>query len=297
MKWLEISLSLTGELAEAVSEMINRYAPGSVVIEALGRSQEFSSTDAVSLRAFLPIDDEHQQRLRSIEEGLWHLGQINPLPKAEYKTLQEENYRESWKDHFRPIEIGERLLVQPDWMTTNEGDRLPIIISPEMAFGTGTHPTTQLCLAALENILSRADTVIDVGCGSGILSIAAAKLGASKVLALDNDPKAVQNSKKNIQLNQLQDKIEVRLGSLPQNTIFESDFKFTVLVANILHKVLDQLLADGLSDCVKRDGVLIFSGILIEQSADFTQTCLRYGLQFIDENRMQDWTCLVFAKK
>lgn len=297
MKWLEISLTLSGELAEAVSEVLNRYAPGSVAVEALGPNKKFSSVDNVHLRAYLPIDDDHPQRLRSIEKGLWHLGQINPLPDAQFRTLEEENYLEIWKVNFRPIEIGERLLVHPDWITMNDGDRIAIIISPEMAFGTGTHPSTQLCLVALEKNLSSADTVIDVGCGSGILSIAAAKLGASKVLALDIDPKAFQNSKKNILLNQLEDTIEVRLGSFPQDTLSDPEFKYDMLVANILENALVQLLAEGLSDCVRENGILIFSGLLVEQSPTFTQTCQRYGLQFIDEHRMGDWICLVFAKK
>ena len=297
MKWLEISLTLSGELAEAVSEVINRYAPGSVAIEALGSSKEFSSTENVHLRAFLPMDENHRQRLRSIEEGLWHLGQINPLPEAQYKTLEEENYREIWKENYLPIEIGERLLVQPDWMTSAKLDRIPLIISPEMAFGTGTHPTTQLCLLALENHLSSGDIVIDVGCGSGILSIAAAKLGASKVLALDNDPLAIKNSKKNIQLNQLQNKIDVRLGSHPKNIFLETEFDISMLVANILAKTVIQLLEDGLSEWVQPDGVLIFSGILAEQSADFLQQCKRQSLQLIEESRMQDWICFVFAKE
>ncbi|MEK7785592.1 MAG: 50S ribosomal protein L11 methyltransferase, partial [Chloroflexota bacterium] len=144
------------------------------------------------MRAYLPADDVTalETARQKIEEGLFYLNMIRPIPAPSYTPVSDANWAELWKANYKPIRIGNRLVVIPSWLAdrqSTEPPNIPILMDPGMAFGTGTHPTTQLCLALIEAHLKPDDTVLDLGCGSGILAIAAAKLGAKSVLAVDID--------------------------------------------------------------------------------------------------------------
>jgi ribosomal protein L11 methyltransferase len=203
--WLEISLLVNGELAEVVAEALSRYIDGGIVIEnALLDKQNNPVEDKLRVFGYLPVNHNLEQTRKKITEALWHLGQIQPLPEPTYVYVEESNWMEAWKEHYRPIEVGERFLILPAWINPQpDSEKLAIQIEPGMAFGTGTHPTTQLSLELLERWQRPGDLVIDVGCGSGILSIASAKLGAEFVLAVDVDEKAVTLTEENVQLNQV----------------------------------------------------------------------------------------------
>ena len=203
----------------------------------------------------------------------------------------------SGKEHYQPIPIGERLLILPAWSSDKEQDRLKIIMDPGMAFGTGTHPSTRLCLIALEDFIRDGDRVIDLGCGSGILSIAAARLGAKDVLALDVDQQAIRVANKNVHLNGLEDIIAVQEGSLSRLLSSQSpaDSLYDMLLANILAPTLDTLVSEGLPQTVRPGGMLILSGILDTQFDSLLEKCISAGLERIESRSEQDWRALILT--
>ncbi|HND49228.1 MAG TPA: 50S ribosomal protein L11 methyltransferase, partial [Anaerolineales bacterium] len=192
MNWLEVSLTVNGELAESVADVLARFAPNGVMTEQgvrfVNDEDEGTATGPITVRAYLEVNDQLEETRQKLEESLFYLGMITPVPNPTYKQIADQNWMEAWKQHYKPILIGEGLLILPAWLENPDPKRIPIKIDPGMAFGTGTHPTTQLCLELMErSVSSNWKLVIDVGCGSGILSIAALKLGADKVLGVDID--------------------------------------------------------------------------------------------------------------
>ena len=300
--WLEVSLLLDGELVEAVADVLARYAPDGVVIESTGvtSSPDDSEGHAVGLLrvcAYLPVDASLEEKRSKLEESLWYLGRIRSLPEAQYRIIQDQDWSLAWKEHYQPILIGERLVIVPAWLESPAPQRIPIRIDPGMAFGTGTHPTTQLCLELLESCMARvtpAETdVIDVGCGSGILSIAALKLGARRAVAVDIDPQAVSVTQENADLNGITAGLETGPGSLVE--LREGAFSIRraqVVLVNILALVIIQLLDAGLADLIAPGGLAIFSGILAEQEQDVLAALERAGLRLGGRRQIGDWVAL-----
>jgi len=220
------------------------------------------------------------------------------MPAAEYKRIQEVNWMEAWKEHYHPIPIGRRLIIIPAWIEPTDAKRIPIRIELGMAFGTGTHPTTQLCLELIEEYFaSMGDkpgvTVIDIGCGSGILSIAALKLGAEEALGVDIDPEAVAASGANARINGITDKLELGVGSVGEVGFGKFGLRKAHLVlANILAPVIMQLLDQGLGELVEPSGKLILSGILMEQSPELELALEKHGFSTLQKRQMGDWIAL-----
>jgi ribosomal protein L11 methyltransferase len=298
LKWLEISISLSGELAEPVSDLFSRYAPNGVALEATNQQGSQAKPQPVTLRAFLPADDQLEERRKAIEEGLWHLGQIQSLPPAQFHYIQEEDWEDAWKTHYKPITIGTKLVIQPAWLPIEEKDRIPILMDPGMAFGTGTHPTTQLCLTAIEDYLQSGQLVIDIGCGSGILSIAAALLGAKQVLALDIDSTALQNARKNIECNDVSNIVSLSQGSLDLllEELPSPRVPAHLVVANIITKTLEVMIQSGLGKTILPAGTLILSGILDHQVEIIQGACVKAGLRIIETRSLEDWQAVVIKR-
>jgi ribosomal protein L11 methyltransferase len=297
LNWLEISLTVDGELAEAVADLLARYAPGGVAIESKREAEEAAKPEKqVVVCAYLPADEQLEARQAEVEAGLWHLGMIRPLPTPVYRTFGDADWAEAWREHYRPIRIGRRLLVLPAWLPSPDESLLAIVLDPGMAFGTGIHPSTQLCLAALEDFLRTGDEVIDLGCGSGILSIAAVRLGARCVRALDTDPLAVRVTVENADRNGCGGQIAASTGSL--DDLLEADAPSAdLLVANILAPVLDEMARQGLSRAVRPGGIVILAGVLAEQAEPLEATCLEHGFDRIDVRQSGDWHTLVLKSK
>lgn len=306
--WLEVSLVVNGELAEAVAEVLARYIPEGIVIEstAVTAGPDDEGGKAVGpLRVcgYLPVDEHLEETQRRIEEALWYLGRIQPLPTPEIKPIQEVNWVENWKEHYHPIPVGKRLIIVPAWLDTPKGERIAIRIDPGMAFGTGTHPTTQLCLALLDSLMTSEEQsakivkTIDIGCGSGVLSIAALKLGAQQALGVDIDPLAVDASLHNAVANGVGDEFELGVGSVAEVRAgkFSLD-KGEVVLANILAPIIIRLFDEGLADLLAPAGWLILSGILIEQSPQVEVVAEKHGLQIIEKQKSGDWTALAARK-
>jgi len=300
--WVEVSLTVDGELAEAVAEVLARYIQSGVVIEstAVYAGPEDENGQAVGpLRVcgYLPVDDTVEETRRKIEEGLWYLGRISPLPAPVFRPFEDVNWVEAWKQHYHPIPVGDGLMIVPAWLEPETGGRLPIRIDPGMAFGTGTHPTTQLCLALTEAFFqqnSGSPRVLDIGCGSGILAVAALKLGAGHALGVDIDPLAMEASRQNAALNGVDNQqLELGVGSVAEVRQGRFNLRQGELVfANILAPVLVRLLDEGLGELVSPGGWLVLSGILAEQSSEVEAALARHKLELLQRKQSGDWVAL-----
>jgi ribosomal protein L11 methyltransferase len=194
MYWLEVSVVTDGEGAEAVAEALRPFAyQNGVVLEQLGDSHNpdpDALEPAVTVKIYLPEAEDTAARRRQIEEILYHLGRMYPLPEPIFRQLKEEDWANAWKENYHPFRVGQRVWIRPSWLDKADeaqSDDIVLTLDPGMAFGTGLHPTTQLCLQALEQLVRSGMSVLDVGTGSGILAILAAMWGAARVGALHTD--------------------------------------------------------------------------------------------------------------
>jgi ribosomal protein L11 methyltransferase len=285
MDFVEIAvIDIDGEAAEAVSELFNRYGYGGAVIEALA-----PNFDQVTVRTVLPSEDD--AGLRHLEVMLALIGRALPhgLPEPRLQFVGKSDWAESWKEHFHVVRVGQRFVVKPSWRDYNpaDGDIL-IEIDPGLAFGSGLHPTTQLCLTIFEELPWRGQSLFDVGTGSGILSIAAAKLGAGPVRAVDVDPVAVDIARENFERNGLAGQIEIAVGSAQA----AGGRRWDIVIANILAHILIDIMPD-LATAIAPGGQLILSGMIAEQEAEVTSAAVAQGLDIIDRRIVEDWVALV----
>jgi ribosomal protein L11 methyltransferase len=300
-RWLEASILVDGELAEAVADVLGRYASNGVVVESgitfTNEEDEGTPSGPVRVFGYLAVDENLEARRQALEEALWHLGQIQPLPPLTFKTIVDEDWMAAWKQHYQPIPVGKKLLVLPAWLENPYPDRIAIRIDPSMAFGTGTHPTTQLCLQSLESLVQENEPVIDIGCGSGILSIAALQLGASHALAVDIDSQAVRSTHENAAANHVLERLETGIGSVSE--IKNGSFSIRqapLVLANILAPVIIRLLDGGLANLVSPGGKIILSGILDRQAGEVIADGRAHGLELVAQHQMLDWVALVMQQ-
>ncbi|HEY60326.1 MAG TPA: 50S ribosomal protein L11 methyltransferase [Anaerolineae bacterium] len=289
---------MTDEQAEAVAEILSRFAPQGVAIEKKLVESNSYTPDMLKVYAFLLVDKELIQTKRKIEEATWHLSQIQPISQPKYREIRDQDWMTSWKEYYQPISVGKQLLILPAWVKGIETDRIPILIDPSMAFGTGVHPSTQLCLALIETYTQKGKPIIDIGCGSGILSISSILLGASHALAVDISPAAVQSTKENATLNQIASKIETSKGSNWE--ILSGQFSICnahLVIVNILANTISKMLEQDLANIVADNGVLILSGILDSQASDITLCAETHGLRLKKEKKSGEWVALAFQKE
>jgi ribosomal protein L11 methyltransferase len=301
MDWIEVSLSVDGESGEAVAELLQRYGHQGVSIEQEGiPPEEWDDGEALpperlTIRAYFPADERAEEAKLQLETALGHMSLMYPMPKPAYRIVHDEDWAEAWKTHYHPVRIGRHLFIRPLWIQAETApDDLVISLDPGMAFGTGTHPTTQLCLEALEDRVQPGVKVLDLGCGSGILSIGAAKLGAGSVLALDIDPIAVKVTAENAEQNGVADKITAQEGSL--ENVVTSARRFDLVVVNILARVIIAMCDQHLGDVVRPGGVALFSGLIEEQVDDVEAALRKTGLEPTARRQQGDWM-LVEARR
>ncbi len=286
MEWLEVNVTVKNETAEAVAEALSRYAPRGVVIEA---GPDGWNAGPVIVRAYLPADDQLRANRRSVEEALWHLGQIQTVPTPTFRPVAEADWAEAWKKQLQVLHIGQRTVIRPSWLEyTPTSKEVVIQLDPGMAFGTGLHPTTQMCLAALEELIRPGAQVLDMGTGSGILAITAAKLGAGRVLAVDNDSAAVETARANVRANGVAETVNVVGGSLA-----DAPESYDLVVVNILAKVIVEMAQLGLAKKVCPGGTLIAAGIIAEQEPEVVAALKSVGLALTEQYKTKDWVCLV----
>jgi ribosomal protein L11 methyltransferase len=299
MNWIEVSLDVDGEAAEAVADVLRRYGHQGVAIEQAGFPievwpDEIPPADRLIVRAYFPEDDEAEAKKQRLREALWYMGKLYPMPEPVFSVLNDEDWAEAWKKHYHPLRLGRRLYIRPEWSEVPDPrpDDIVLVMDPGMAFGTGTHPTTQLCLIAIEDLLADwpAVEVIDMGCGSGILGIAALKLGASKLLALDIDDLAIKSTLENAAFNGVQDRITALQGSL--DTLKTTSHHFDLLLCNILAKAIIEMCGQGLGDVLRAGGKAVFSGIIVDQADDVEAALRQAGLAPYKRRIQGDWVAI-----
>jgi ribosomal protein L11 methyltransferase len=291
MKWAEISIQTTHEATEAVADIFHDLGSSGVVIEdpelvnSYRRSgtweycdiPEEEDTETVTVKAYLPVDEELDEKLRRFEERINNL--VNHdidkgLGHINWREVQEEDWASAWKEHFQPVKIGKQVVVKPTWCEYEAGKGVLVIeLDPGMAFGTGTHHTTAMCVRLLEDVVRPGITVFDIGTGSGILAIAAAKLGAGTVQAVDLDAVAVRVAIENVELNRLTGSIAVARGDLLSGVTGKAD----IVVANIIADIIIKMLPD-VPDRLTGAGLFIAGGIIAERLGDVTEKLLSCGL-------------------
>jgi ribosomal protein L11 methyltransferase len=297
MDWIEVALSVDGEAAEAVADLLQRYGHQGVAIEQENippdewDDGEAGPAQRLTIRAYIPADSRAEDAKQRLESALGHMNLLYPMPVPTYEIVREEDWAEAWKAHYHPLRIGRRLHIRPRWVETGTSpEDVEIALDPGMAFGTGTHPSTQLCLQALEDWIEPGARVLDLGCGSGILAIAAAKLGASDVLALDIDPVAVDVARTNAEQNGVAQKVTVQDGSL--EALIHSSRRFDLIVVNILAKVIIEMCAQRLGQVVRPGGKAIFSGIIHNQAGEVEDALRQTGLVPYARRQEGDWVLI-----
>ncbi|MCJ7510603.1 MAG: 50S ribosomal protein L11 methyltransferase [Dehalococcoidia bacterium] len=277
-RWLELSVEAAPEAEEAVADVLRRHVYGGVSIEGAEAS--------VVVKGYLPADGDLARRRRALRRKLAALA----LPAAvRSRWLSEEDWAHAWKEFFPVLRVSARLVICPTWRshTPREGEAV-IRLDPGMAFGTGQHPTTLMCLGALEELLRPGMDVLDLGTGSGILALAAARLGATSVLALDIDPQAAAVARENVRLNGLEAVVQVGEGGLDEAL----RANFDLVMANISAAVIVEMVS-ALAEVLRPGGVLIAAGFSAESAERVSSALARSG--FMEQRALADgdWRGLI----
>jgi ribosomal protein L11 methyltransferase len=294
-QWIELEVTAATEAVDAIAEVFRSHGISGVAVEpsvvpADDEGIQYAG-DSARILAYIPFDDDAARRQTQLEQVLWHLRAFDlaPISALSTRVIAEEDWANSWKEHFHPLRIGRRFVIKPSWREFDaQPDELIIALDPGMAFGTGLHPTTRMMLEAMEDVIVTGDRVFDVGTGSGILAIAAARLGAAEVLAVDVDPIACSIASENIGLNKVDSVVSVSEGS------GGSEGTFDVVLANIIATVIADL-APTIRGLMKADSRLIVSGIIEERAHLVSEAFAEAGLEIITTWRDRDWLCQLVA--
>lgn len=305
--WIEVRVITTSEALEPVSGIFYSLDCKGVSIEdpndILEREKgpltwDFADVNVLEhkgehavVKAYFAEEDKLEEILEFVKERLENIKKLGidiGLGTVESEKMMEEDWANNWKKYYKPFRVGERLIVKPIWEEYEEKENdLVIEIDPGMAFGTGDHETTSMCMKALEKYVTKDSLVFDVGCGSGILAIAAAKLGAKKAVGVDLDPVAVESAKENVSYNNL-DNIEILYGNLVE--VIEG--KADVVVANILAEIVC-ILTEDVKRVLKDGGVFITSGIIHDRVDMVVNKMEASGFEVIQVNKDGEWNCII----
>ena len=308
--WIEITIHTTNEASEIVESILLDYGSTGVAIEDpttleenlhddFGTIVELSPTDfpdvGVIVKGYineLNFDDETFERFKGELEQLGQNINIGEFFKIETTTIKDSDWENSWKDYFDILNIGEKFVIVPTWREyENEENKYVINIDPGMAFGTGGHETTSLCIKNLEKYVKPHDNIIDVGCGSGILSIAASYLTDGEIKAVDLDKLAVDVSRENFALNNLENRITVEEASL----LTKETKKYNIIVANILAHIIELMLDDAYK-LLEDGGYYITSGIIKDKKDELLEKMLERGFKLVEETSDNEWYSFVVTK-
>ncbi|GAA0814278.1 50S ribosomal protein L11 methyltransferase [Clostridium tertium] len=309
--WIEVRVITKSEALEPVSGIFYGLDCKGVAIEdpndILEREQgpltwDFADINVLEhkgkvavVKAYFSEEDNIDEILEYINEKmneLKELGIDTGVAKVESEKMFEEDWANNWKKYYKPTKIGEKIVVKPIWEEYDaQGEELVVELDPGMAFGTGTHETTRMCIQSLEKYVKEDSTVFDVGCGSGILAIAAAKLGSKMAVGVDLDPVAVESAKENVGYNNLEN-IQILYGNLVEVI----DGKADIVVANIIAEVIC-ILTEDVKRVLKDNGYFITSGIIHDRVDMVTKKLEETGFEVIEINKDGEWNCIVAKVK
>lgn len=308
MKWIEVKIKTTTEAIEAVSSILYDVGVGGVVIEdpndPIFKEKDAGDWDYVdesllenvlegaTVKGYLPESEDLIDKIEWIRQSVEMIPQYNldkGLGEVTTTEVYEEDWANAWKKYYKPKKIGSKIVIKPTWEPyTPQAEDIIVELDPGMAFGTGTHETTMMCVQNLEKYVTPESLVFDIGCGSGILSITAAKLGAKKVVGIDLDEVAVKVSRKNVEDNHVTEQVEIRHGNL-LDTLHE---RADVIVANIIADVII-ILADELQQFLKAESIFIASGIILDKIEEVTAALRKNRFEIVQIETMGEWAAIV----
>jgi ribosomal protein L11 methyltransferase len=296
VKWLELSVKTPPEFVEPLSQIFYRYGHGGVAVEQEGgynpdEGQKPPTDSWVTVKTYLPINASTNDRRNRIDVGVRLVAHVSPISPLKEREVEEEEWQNAWKDHFHVLPVGRRIVIAPTWRSYEPRDTdVVVTLDPGMAFGTGHHPTTRMCLELLEELVEPGADILDVGCGSGILSITAARLGVRHVFGLEIDSVAVNVAKQNVRDNGVQHTVRVVEGTLPHPEVKMQSYH--IAVANISAKVISEI-AGHLVKATKPGGKVIASGIIQDNKSSVEGALSSAGARLEKTITDGDWVTLV----
>lgn len=312
MQWAEVSIQTTHEATDVVAEIYHDLGASGVVIEDpellnnyidagqwdFSGIERAEDTSIVTVKAYLPVDEDLDDKLRTFELRIKEFKSMtdDDMEKGpctiSWNTVRDEDWADNWKAYFHPEKVGGMLVIKPTWEDYEASpDDIVIELDPGSAFGTGTHPTTAMCLRELETLVKGGMRIFDVGTGSGVLSIAAAKLGATDVTAMDYDKVAVEVAAENIRQNGVEDVVKTGVSDILKSF----DGKADLIVANIIADIIIMLF-DELDEHLAEGGRLLASGIISERLADVTEACLAHGFVVDKVTEEKGWVAMTISR-
>jgi len=287
--FVEIKLTLPNTFSELFGNLLLENGCKGYVMEESGK-------DKIVLKGYLKGKLKAASLLDKVNkyaESLRKLDKNDIEAEVGLTEIKEEDWSKDWRKSFKPIQVSRKIIIKPVWIKKSFPQRLVIEIEPKMAFGTGEHSTTRLCLRTLEKYQKTGDRVLDLGTGSGILAIAAAKLGASYVLALDIDPDAISNARKNIKKNKVQKIVDLNFGTLSSKI---SNNSFDLIVANLTRTQIVKFF-EGMNRVIKKGGIFILSGIQTEEKKEMEKFLLTNKVSLKEIVSEKGWVCFVGEKR
>ena len=293
--WYKLNFLIESDSEEMIIWKLNELGIFSFSFEYLIKNE-----NKKEVNIWLPVDDWGESSRCDFEKIISKLLNIN-APKNQFfdwSIIKEEDWLTSWKKYWAPESVGNHLLILPCWMNLNEKfkDKKIIKIDPGAAFGTGSHPSTYLCLEKMENIFFSDKKILDIGSGSGILSVAARLLGAKEVYAVDNDYLAINSTKSNFKLNFGDlNNLNTYLGSFNEVILKNQLTQFDFVLCNILAEVIKGMIPN-IYKCLRNNGEVIFSGILNSQKDEIIKILIQNDLKILDVSTRKDWACISAQK-
>ncbi len=300
-EWFELSVDVDAEAVEPVTELFARYGfnEGVAIDEPYvqdgdGDNLEVDLTKQFTVRTYVADSDFEPGLIEEIRQALWHYGRLRSVSDLRVSTLKEEDWANAWKEHFQVHQIGERVVIRPPWQAHEPvGDQVVVELDPGMAFGTGLHPSTKMSVLGVEQVVKQGDRVFDVGTGSGILAIAALKLGAVLADCVDVETVAVRATQENAERNGVSGMMAVELGSAGPGEPFQGEYD--VVLANIIARILIAL-SEALVRATKRGGHLVLAGIIESREAEVVDAFQAHGATVVTRRQMDDWVSLVLTR-